>query len=221
MKRVHVLAEGQTEETFVRDVLGPHLLAHDVYVTPVIVSTKRVLAGQKFRGGVVSFGKLKSEILNLLRDKSAAAVTTLIDFYGLPDDCPWPPSAPRSLPRERVSAVELLMAQDIGSPRFIPHLSLHEFEAFLFVEPATTAAVLAPETPQELAQALATVREQFDGPEDINAGPTTHPSRRIADAWRRYNKVRHGPLTAARVGLPALRAACPHFDAWVARLEML
>lgn len=31
MIRLHVIAEGQTEETFVRDVLAPHLAHYAVY----------------------------------------------------------------------------------------------------------------------------------------------------------------------------------------------
>ena len=34
-------------------------------------------------------------------------------------------------------------------------------------------------------------------------------------------KASVGPLTAARIGLPRLRAACPHFGDWLARLEAL
>ena len=31
----------------------------------------------------------------------------------------------------------------------------------------------------------------------------------------------HGPLIAERIGLPGLRAKCPHFAAWVEKLEAL
>jgi hypothetical protein len=221
MRRIHVLAEGQTEETFVRDLLGPHLLDHGVLVTPVLVSTKRALSGRKFKGGLGSYARLKREVLHLLRDTSAVAVTTMIDFYGLPDDCPRPAAGPSATPLQRAAGAERALGADIGDPRFVPHVSLHEFEALLFVEPMVTAAVLAPDATEKLGEALAAVRGQFAGPEDINDGPATHPARRLADACPSYNKVRHGPLVVARVGLSAARAACPHFGAWLTRLESL
>lgn len=52
MRRAHVLVEGQTEETFIRDVLGPHLVGLGIYLTPVLVATKRVKSGLKFKGGL-------------------------------------------------------------------------------------------------------------------------------------------------------------------------
>jgi hypothetical protein len=35
------------------------------------------------------------------------------------------------------------------------------------------------------------------------------------------DKTFHGPLLAMEIGLPAIRAACPRFDAWLTRLEHL
>jgi hypothetical protein len=48
LKPILVLVEGQTEETFVREVLRQHLASLDLYVTPVVVATKRVKSGLKF-----------------------------------------------------------------------------------------------------------------------------------------------------------------------------
>lgn len=59
MKRIYVLAEGQTEETFLRDVLGPHLLPFEISLNPVIVSTKRMKSGLKFKGGVSWVSRLE------------------------------------------------------------------------------------------------------------------------------------------------------------------
>jgi hypothetical protein len=36
-----------------------------------------------------------------------------------------------------------------------------------------------------------------------------------------YQKTFHGPLIAAEIGLVALRGACPHFNEWLTKLEML
>jgi len=58
-------------------------------------------------------------------------------------------------------------------------------------------------------------------PESINETPSGAPSKRIAAHLDRYRKVVHGPLAAADIGLEKLRAACPHFAAWLSWLEGL
>jgi hypothetical protein len=39
--RVNILVEGQTEETFVRELLAPHLVGFQVYLTPRIIETSK------------------------------------------------------------------------------------------------------------------------------------------------------------------------------------
>ena len=54
MKKVHVLVEGQTEETFVRDVLYPHFEAKGLYLNSKLVTTKRPTVGPVYNGGVTN-----------------------------------------------------------------------------------------------------------------------------------------------------------------------
>jgi hypothetical protein len=49
MTRVHIMVEGQTEETFVRDVLYQHFIELGIFLNPFLFSTSK---GHK--GGVVS-----------------------------------------------------------------------------------------------------------------------------------------------------------------------
>jgi hypothetical protein len=60
-------------------------------------------------------------------------------------------------------------------------------------------------------------------PEDINDGELTAPSKRLIAEVPDYEylKAVAGPAIAAQIGLPALRAACPHFHTWITRLEGL
>ena len=51
--RLHTIVEGQTEEAFVKNVLGPHLEGFSVWVNAQSVTTKRE-RGIKYRGGEVS-----------------------------------------------------------------------------------------------------------------------------------------------------------------------
>jgi hypothetical protein len=136
MKKVHILVEGQTEVTFVREVLYPHLFSHGIVLQPKLVVTKRVKAGGHFKGGVVSYDQVKRDLERLLRDTSASLVTTLLDYYGLPTDFPGQGTKPGGDCYARVTHVEDAFARDIADPRFLPHLVLHEFEALVFVDRA-------------------------------------------------------------------------------------
>lgn len=216
MKRVLALVEGQTEETFVRDVLGPHLLRLDVLLIPTLVSTKRVKVGSRFKGGVVSYGKVRSDLQRLLHDSNATLVTTMFDYYGLPHDFPGLATRPIGSPLARVQHVEQAMANDVQDPRFLGYLQLHEFEALLFSDPSVVAARVPGAAP---AITLQTARSQVASPEEIDEGPDSSPSHRIVAVARAYDKVLHGPQIAAAIGLDQIRSACPHFDEWVTRLE--
>jgi len=55
MTRVHVFVEGQTEETFVRELLYDPLVHRGVFLNPILLRTS---AGG--RGGVVSYGKIRN-----------------------------------------------------------------------------------------------------------------------------------------------------------------
>ena len=63
----------------------------------------------------------------------------------------------------------------------------------------------------------------FASPELINEGDHTAPSKRIIAVIPEYKKEKAtaGPLVAQKIGLTRLRERCPHFDAWLTRLEKL
>src|SRR5262245_35382193 len=89
MKRALILVEGQTEERFVKDTLAPHLAAFDLYITPTLLTTKVVKSGPNFKGGVTSFAKFEGDLRRLLGGAGQGTlVTTMLDYYRLPDDFP-------------------------------------------------------------------------------------------------------------------------------------
>ncbi len=219
MKKVLVYVEGQTEETFVRDVLAPHLQQRcQIVLIPVIARTKRTKVGYTFKGGIVSYFKVKRDIQRLLGDKSAIRVTTLIDYYGLPDDFPGKNSLPPGPPYKRVAYLEQAFANDIQHPRFLPFLVLHEFEAFVLVDPNVLAQTL-PQYRSNLPRFMRSIRGK--NPEEINEGQDTHPAARIRRYFPSYQKTLHGPLIVQRIGLHAIRRKCSHFDQWLSTLESL
>jgi len=229
MSHVHVLVEGPTEERFIKQVLVPHLASVGVFADVSILRTKRRKSGETWSGGAVNLDRLLANIGHLLGDSSADIVTTMFDYYALPSDFPGLGEA-RGLSGaiNRASAVEAQLdtvvqhrsthANVAGRVRFASHLSIHEFEAFLFVDPKVTATSLGRSDQEHKVQ---TVASAFASPEDINDSYQTCPSQRIEDMFAGYDKVFYGPLIAERVGLDRLRGSCPHFGAWVTMLEGL
>jgi len=218
MKRILVSVEGQTEETFVRDVLGPQLLPRQVILQPVLVSTSRQRSGSKFKGGLVSYQQVNREINQLLGDTNAVFVTTFYDLYHLPTDFPGYAARPAGSGQAKAIHLEQALVDAIGSPRFRPYLQVHEFEAFLFVNPEQTAALFPG---LDKSDALRKIRQGFSTPEDINDDPNSAPSKRILSLYPQYNKPLDGPLAVLDTGLDALRSECPHFRQWLEWLESL
>ncbi|NOX62486.1 MAG: DUF4276 family protein [Chloroflexi bacterium] len=215
MKKVLIYVEGQTEETFVRDVVGPFLADKHIYLVPILARTKRTRSGRAFKGGIVSYKQVRRDIIRILNDSSASLVTTMIDYYGLPNDFPGKSNMPSGTPYQRVTHLEDAFRRDISHPRFTPFLTLHEFEALLFAQPEEILRAF-PETPQ--ADRLITELSKAS-PEEINEGPQTHPAARIIRYIPHYRKPLHGPIITRRIGLSVIRSKCPHFDQWVTLLE--
>jgi hypothetical protein len=216
MRKILVLAEGPTEEKFIKEVLNPHLVSKKLFLQPVIVATKRVNTGGKFKGGVPSYEKVRKEVLRLLADSSSPTVTTMLDFYGLPDSFPGRSTPQGDTSIEKVHSVETAWSSDINNSRFRPYLSLHEFEALLFVNPDEIARSFSR---AELLKELQKIRGQFQTPEDINDNPDTTPSKRLQKLFPRYSKPFFGSLISIRIGLQKIRQECKHFDRWLAMLE--
>lgn len=219
MNRVLVSVEGQTEETFARDVLRKHLWGFGIDIQPVVITTHRVKQGANFKGGVLSYGKARNEIIRLLNDRNAVAVTTMYDLYHLPQDFPGQNTRPAGNGRTKALYLEQAFKNDIGGRHFHPYLQVHEFEAFLFANPVLTSR-LFPEK-KDLAQKLQNIRKKFPTPEDINDNPMTAPSKRILSLYPRYEKVLDGTIIALEVGLDTIRKECPHFNEWLTWLESL
>jgi hypothetical protein len=66
-----------------------------------------------------------------LRDNFITVLTTLIDYYGFPKDGPGMAQRPEGSPRKRVEYVEQSISAAVGDSRFLPHLALHEIEAWV------------------------------------------------------------------------------------------
>lgn len=84
MARLFTLVEGETEETFVKELLSPHLCGKGFESVRARLMGKARLRAQ--RGGVRGWTEVKMEIVRHLRTDAALFVTTMVDYYGMPSD---------------------------------------------------------------------------------------------------------------------------------------
>jgi hypothetical protein len=218
---VIVVAEGQTEETFVRDVLAPIFGTSDVFLYAWPIATSK-----QGRGGALSPARVVRFLRNTLRERADTYVTTLFDLYGLHMDFPGVAEAAESNPIERClmieAAFESVVVAESGcrSDRFIAHIQPYEFEALLFSDVSRFGELQAGWS--RFVPALQQARDAVQSPEHINDGPQTHPSARMEQLRDpTYNKPLHGSRLAKRIGIDRMRSECSHFDAWLTRIEAL
>jgi len=216
MKSVHILVEGQTEEQLVNVVLQPALIVKNVWLNPVMLKTRRAVGRPNDRGGVSRWAMIDADIQRLLGDSSAHTVTTLLDFYGIPSDTPGISDQPAGDAYARVTHVEQEISKAVKDSRFLPFLALHETEAWVLAAANELADLYGQ---PKLAETLNAQVRAAGGPERVNDGAHTAPSKRIMSAYPAYRKVTDGPDVISRFGLPALRDTCPHLNAWLSRLE--
>jgi uncharacterized protein DUF4276 len=228
MARLLVHVEGETEETFVNEMLSRHLQT----VGYERVSA-RLLGNSRLRvrrGGIRPWTSVKRDIVRHLKEDRHCLATTMVDYYGLPKsgDRAWPGrEAATSLPvTEKALRVEDALFDDIVSEmgsgfnanRFVPYVVMHEFEGLLFSDCTAFARGIGR---PEMQAAFQEIREQFATPEEIDDSPTTAPSKRVEGLIAGYDKPLLGTLAALAIGLSKISAACPHFRSWLSRLEQL
>ena len=221
--RLYFIVEGRTEENFVNQVLKPRLAERSIWASATCVTTRRK-GGVTHRGGVTTYQHVQRDIRGrMLEDHSTdARFTTMFDLYRLPNNFPgYEASSSIQNPYQRVGVLEDALRTDLSDPRFIPYIQLHEFESLLLSDPEKL--VTLPDVSTTSIQRLSNAVSGFDSPELINDGENTSPSMRIASEIPGYlsAKAAAGPATAQRIGLPTMRAKCPHFAQWLDQLESL
>ncbi len=204
--RVNVVCEGQTEETFIKEVLAQYFNSQEIAFNPIN------LGGLNKKG---QFHKFKRRIQNLCRRDSSAWVTTMVDYYGFPVELPGK-STPGS-PKIKAKALMENFKEEIGENNFIPYIVLHEFEALLFSKPDAFSSWF----PEDEVNELIKVRNNFESPELINDHSETAPSKRILNNCKNYDKIVHGTLISLEITLETIRKECPQFNDWIKQLENL
>ena len=222
MSRLLIHVEGQTEESFVNQVLAPHLYARGY--TSVSARLLGNARQRSRRGGIRKWDLVREGILRHLKQDRGVLATTMVDYYRLPHTWPGRSDAPSRAFRERASTVERELADDVcakmrgsfDSRRFVPYIVMHEFEGLLFSDPVAFGRGIGR---GDLSPKLSAIRDAFDTPEEINDSPCTAPSKRIEDLMPRYQKPLHGLQAAQEIGPDIIRRECPQFPDWVHRLE--
>lgn len=212
--RLHCIVEGQTEQTFVRELLQEWLQSFDIWIEPRLLPTS-----SKGAGGAITYERFNNYLTKCLREDQTAYFTTMIDLYKLHSGFPGFREAPQDR-YEKVGFLEQKLQNSFNSRYFIPYIQLHEFEGLLFSQVEAIDAVLEEGHSANLA-ALQGIRRLFATPEHINNGESTAPSKQLIRLYPRYRKVAFGSRIAAKIGLPKIRAECRHFNDWLSRLESL
>ena len=224
--RLNFIVEGQTEKSFVDQVLMPYLAERSsVYGGARCVETRKKKGSEpKESGGFRSYAKPRGDIIKWMNEdrRGDARFTTMFDLYGLPDDFPGY-ATPEAIPdpRARAVAVQEAMLDDIGGWRLLPYIQVHEFEALVLADPEQLASQHLED--KAGVKRLVEMAAGFESPELINGGAETAPSKRIIQAIPTYKRKKKssGSIAAKKIGIPKLRAKCPHFNAWVEQLEAL
>mgnify|MGYP003592145528 CR=1 FL=1 len=217
-----ILCEGQSEEMFVKRVLTPHLVQKNIYPIATIINTKKTNYGANHKGGIATWGKVNMDLKELLKN-SHAWVTTLIDFYALPEDSPKPEQMPSANTIEVVQSTQQAIKNDAQNrgqniDRFIPFLSLHELEAWVFSDVSTLCEHFQC-TSYTKSQIQDLLHSVHGNPESINHGAETHPKKRLQKWFQGYSEKADSVTLLEKIGIEQIRSSCPHFNNWLTQIE--
>jgi len=223
--RVNVVAEGKTEMKFAKELLNQFFCGKPIIDARCVLTSRNNRSNYEHRGGMTNYARAKNDILNWLREDQSAYVTTMFDFYGLPNDFPgYEDIKSCHTPLERVEYLELKMKEDIEADladsvpnRFIPYIQLHEFEALLYAD----LSLLEDDYLNDI-DAIRKLRKKTADtpPEDINNGFETAPSKRLLNAIK-YKKGSTPVAWLEKITIDKVASCCPHFSDWIGKLSKL
>ncbi len=231
--RLHITAEGTTEERFVKEVLAPYLGEQGVWADArCVLTSKNNRLNLEYRGGwrrTSAYPTVKRDICTWMKEdrNPDSRFTTMFDLYALPRDFPgYAEAYGETDPYRRVSSLEQALAADINGAlcdtRFVPYIQLHEFEALILADPKQLEWEFL-EHDKPIERLVNMVVKEGGNPELIDDGENTAPSKRIIAEIAEYsgNKATSGPLVAGKIGMPMLCNRCRHFALWIEGLVRL
>ncbi|WP_250631478.1 DUF4276 family protein [Rhodoflexus caldus] len=222
--RVNIVAEGQTEMEFCRQVLNPHFNPKGIFIESRCVKTSRN-RHKIFRGGSLDYQRVKADIMRWIKEEKSGEpyFSTMFDLYALSDDFPGFQQAQHITdPYQKVAFLENALKQDLGYRKFIPYIQLHEFESLLLANP-DSLLLEYPDKRDAIEQLKAVVAQYEGNPELVNEGKETAPSKHIIRLIPEYegNKVSVGAILPGIDYLEAAQKYCQHFREWLSQIEQL
>ena len=226
MARLLIHVEGETEETFVNEVLGPYLYSRGY--TRVSARLMGNARQRDRRGGIRPWSTVKDDIVTHLKEDPQCLASCMVDYYAMPQtgERAWPgrkvagslpfPQKASTIQDALLAEIRNAMGKSFDSRRFLPYIMMHEFEALLFSDCDRFAQGIGR---PDLGPRFQQIRDAFETPEEIDDSPSTAPSKRVRDLVPGYEKPLMGTLAVLEIGLTAIRAQCPHFRSWLERLE--
>ncbi len=209
--QIHLIVEGQTEQSFVDKILKPEFDHKGIYITASLLGKT---------GGDIKFQRLTTHLRHF---RAPSYVSTMFDFFRI--DSQWPGQAEiikleesrtQLTPEGKAKILEDATAKKIDREHFIPHIQMYEFEALLFSDPEAWREVSAP-----AVDYIQGIVNKYSDPEAINDGAETAPSKRLLKNIMGYQKVVYGINIAQKIGLARMREKCSHFNQWLTKLEDL
>lgn len=216
MKRLVVIAEGETEESFVNNILIPYFNSLGINNYIQCFKTKHS------SGGLSKYSYIKQDIIKTIYEADVV-VTTLLDFYRLPSDFPGYKQDNELSHDVWVEVIENQIKEDIEREKglrfdnFIPYIQLHEFEALVFSSMAGIDALF--ERSEVNYRSLQDIIDKYPHPEDINNGPNTAPSVRLQRLIPGYDKVIYGVEIIKEIGMDTVLSKCPRFNGWIEKIK--
>lgn len=222
--QIYIVVEGQTEQTFVRDVLAPAIAPKGIYLSATLI-------GKPGHKGGNSFVRAKGDIGTFLKQRNDTYVTTMFDYFCIDSNWPGVQDVQQKTRNgtalaaiEKANILESAMHDEIISAfpsnnsenRFIPYIEMHEFEALLFSD----ANILAEKTEIAVSK-IEEILDEYGTPEEINDDPQKAPSKQLEALKSDYRKVAMGKTVSETIGIEKVREQCPHFNDWLVKLEQL
>lgn len=217
--RGYVVCEGQTEETFIRDVIAPILAHQQIFLTARLIPTSK-----NNKGGALTYERVRRFVINSLKEENVF-ITTFFDLYALDNGFPdFAESQKQSDVYRKVTCLEQAFKDDVVkenssfTTRFLPYIQPYEFEGLLFSDIAKLTEIET--TWARATNDLQAIRDGVETPEHINDGYETKPSARLGKFLHvpHYRKTFHGTLAIQAIGIDKLLAECLHFAEWYSQL---
>ncbi|MFL9485022.1 DUF4276 family protein [Chitinophagaceae bacterium LWZ2-11] len=208
MKRgIYFIAEGTTEVEFIETSLRHYFIGKGINDIRAIGM-----------GGSNSYFRYHHDVTTFLKRERDIIVTSLIDFFRLPNDFPGYADAKKlNGGQQQIEFIERKVEVHINNQRFVPYIQLHEFEGLLFADMKGFNEIPGCNA-KDLAE-LKSIIDKYPNPELINNGPETAPSKRLKRIITGYDKPLYGAYIALANGLDSIINKCPRFKEWLDKLE--